>query len=207
MTAALGNRVPSYPGNKQFSLCWSERLDRGGVCNLSTLELGSHSGTHVDAPLHFIPRGAPIDRVPADALCGPCRVVEIDDDRRVDLPELRRRLRGRVPERLLLRTRNSRRRLMTRPGFAEDFVYVTPDAAAWLAEGGIKAVGVDYLSIERFRFESPDAHRALLGAGVPIIEGLDLSDARPGEYELLCLPLRVAGADGAPARAMLRRLS
>ena len=205
VSAALSPKLPSYPGNRPFSLCWRGRLDGGGGCNLSDIELGSHSGTHVDAPLHFVPGGAPVDRVPLETLCGPCRVIEIDDARRADLPELRRRLRGRAPERLLLRTRNSRRRLMSRPAFTEDFVFLTPEAARWLVEEGTKLVGIDYLSIERFGFDSPDTHRVLLGADVPIIEGLDLSRARPGAYDLACLPLRCSGADGAPARAALRR--
>ncbi|MBI3298615.1 MAG: cyclase family protein [Elusimicrobia bacterium] len=204
VTAPLQPRLPSYPGNRPFSLCWVERLESGGPCNLSALDIGSHAGTHVDAPLHFIEEGAPIERVPLADLCGPCRVVDIDDARRVDLPELRRTLRGRVPERLLLRTRNSRRKLMRRKSFAKDFVYLTPEAASWLVEGGARLVGIDYLSIERFGFKSPDTHRALLGAGVPIIEGLELSEVRPGSYELFCMPLLVTGADGAPARAALR---
>ncbi len=204
VSASLSPKLPSYPGNRPFSLCWRERLDGGGGCNLSDLSMGSHSGTHVDAPLHFIPGGAPVDRVPLETLCGPCRVVDIDAERGVGLAELRRRLRGRAPERLLLRTRNSRRRLMSRPAFAEDFVFLEPEAAEWLVREGTRLVGIDYLSIERFGFDSPDTHRVLLGAAVPIVEGLDLSRARPGAYDLACLPLRCVGADGAPARAALR---
>jgi arylformamidase len=205
VTAALSARLPAYPGDRPFSLCWDQRLEKGGACNLSSLGMSSHAGTHVDAPLHFVPGGAPVDLLPLETFRGPCRVVEIADERKAGLPELKALLRDGVPERLLLRTSNSRRGLMARREFAEDFAYLAPEAAEWLVAEGVRLVGIDYLSIERFGFTSPDTHRVLLGAGVPIIEGLDLSAAGPGEFDLLCLPLRVEGADGAPARAVLRR--
>jgi arylformamidase len=161
-----------------------------------------HTGTHVDAPRHFIPGGAGVESLPLAALIGPVRVVSIQHEGAVRVEELERAgLEG--VERVLFRTRNSDQ--WSDSLFKEDFVYLDPDAAQWLVDRGVSLVGVDYLSVEAFAAPEPLTHRTLLGAGVVVVEGLDLSEISPGDYFLSCLPLKLAGADGAPARVVLMR--
>jgi arylformamidase len=176
----------------------------GAPCNVSRMELGTHAGTHVDAPFHFIPDGAPVEALPLAALVGPARVVGLPDAPAVTAAHVRSWALSGV-KRLLVRTRNSGT-LLT-PGFREDFVYVEPEAARLLAASGLLLFGWDYLSIERYGSGDFAAHLALLGAGVVLVEGLDLSAVEPGDYRLSCLPLSIVGADGAPARVVLETLS
>jgi arylformamidase len=179
-------------------------MDRGDAANVSKLSLGAHTGTHMDAPRHFLRDGAGIDALPFDATVGPARVIEIRDPVAITVAELTRH--GlRQGERVLFKTANSARCWGT-DEFVEDFVSIARDAAAYLVGRGVRTVGVDYLSVGGFRPEADGAgtHAALLGAGVWIIEGLNLAQVQPGMYDLICLPLRLLGADGAPARAILR---
>jgi arylformamidase len=173
----------------------------GDPYNLARLTLGTQTGTHVDAPCHFLADGASVDQLPLEILMGKTRVVEVlarDRIRREDLEALD--LRDDI--RVLLKTRMSGQ--MRQSGFQQDYVYVSSDGASYLAQAGIKLVGIDYLSIERYGTSDYAAHHALLQAGVIVVEGLDLSEVAPGEYDMTCLPLRIAGADGAPARVILR---
>ena len=190
-----------FPGNPPFQLDGVTRIARGDPANVSRMKLGTHTGTHVDAPLHFFDGRPGVEALSLDLLIGPCTVVEAQPTagRGLTAEDLER---SGVAERLLLKTSNSR--LWQLPSFTPDFVYLTPDAAEWIRAAGVKVVGIDYLSIERFQQPGAPAHRALLGGGVIIIEGLDLAAVPPGHYELICLPLRVADADGAPARVVLR---
>ena len=165
------------------------------------MSLATHTGTHVDAPAHFLPGGATIDSLPLEILLGKARVVEIPARERIDRADLEPRdLRDDL--RILLKTRMSGQ--MLKPGFQEDHLYLSGDAAAYLAQAGLKLVGFDYLSVDRYGAPDYPAHHALLEAGVIIVEGLDLSEVEPGEYDMACLPLRVADGDGAPARVILR---
>jgi arylformamidase len=192
-----------WPGDPPVEVSRQLSIERGDPANLSAVSMSAHTGTHVDAPLHFIAGGAPVDEVPLDAAIGRARVIEIADPEAVGADELR----GHAPrrgERLLLKTRNSARRWWEE-GFDEDFVHVDPAAAELLAEAQVALVGVDYLSVGGMQ-SGAETHRHLLGAGIWIVEGLELSEVAPGDYELICLPLRLAGADGAPARALLRAL-
>ena len=173
------------------------QVERGDICTVSSLSMGTHTGTHVDGPIHFIPGGGGVDTVPLHNLIGPARVIEIENSSAVTHAELRDH-NLRHAERLLLKTLNSQR-CWNGPEFVSDFVSLAEDAATYLAELGTLAIGIDYLSVG-----SPEVHRTLFGAGVAVIEGLNLSDVNPGEYDLLCLPLRITGSDGAPARALLR---
>jgi arylformamidase len=177
-------------------------MDRGDICNVSKLALGAHTGTHMDAPIHFVRDGAGIDAMPLTATLGRARVVEIADPVRVTAEEVRRHA-PREGERILFKTRNSARAWQT-DAFIEDFVYIAADAARELAERRVRAVGVDYLSVGGYTQDAAETHRALLEAGIWVIEGLNLVQAHPGEYELICLPLKIVGCDGAPARAILR---
>lgn len=162
---------------------------------------GDHTGTHVDAPSHFLPGGATVDQLPLEILLGKARVVEVPARERVDRGALEA-LDLRDDLRVLLKTRLSGQLL--KGGHQQDHVYLSEDAALYLAQAGIKLVGFDYLSVDRFGSADFAAHHALLGHGVIVLEGLDLSAVEPGEYEMACLPLRIAGGDGAPARVVLR---
>jgi len=190
-----------WPGDPPIEVARVSDLERGDPATVSHLSAGVHSGTHVDAPVHFIPGGAGVDEIPIEALVGLARVVAIQDPRSVGEPELREHD-PRAGERLLLRTRNSPRCWQT-DRFLDDFVYLTVEGARFLAERSVRTVGIDYLSVGAMDAGVP-THRALLEAGVCIVEGLDLSAVEPGTYEMLCLPLRLAGGDGAPARVLLR---
>jgi arylformamidase len=192
-----------YPGNPAISITAQQAISQGAGANVSRLDLGSHSGTHVDAPKHFFDDGAGVDALPLDVLMGPARLIAFDDAvKSVGEADLRPHdLRG--VTRLLMRTRNSAWLASGAPEFHPDYTYLAPDGAAYLVGLGIKLVGVDYLSVEQFHSGHHRTHRTLLSAGVVIVEGLALAEPRPGDYELRCLPLRLAGLDGAPARAVL----
>jgi arylformamidase len=200
--------TPTYPGDPGIEVgAWSA-IARGDPANVSVLHFGAHTGTHVDAPAHFI-EGAPgIGSLPLDVLVGPARVVEIPADAAaVDESHVRPGwLQGAT--RVLFKTRNSAFWEDPRGRFREDFAYVEPAAARALVAAGVRLVGFDYLSVEKFGSEGFETHLALLSAGVVIVEGLDLRAVGAGLYELCCLPLKVAAGsgDGAPARAVLRTL-
>jgi arylformamidase len=201
VTASLSAELPVFPGDPRFQLEFAQRISEGDPYNLGKLTLGVHSGTHVDAPYHFLADGATVDQLPLELLIGRARVVDMTALDRIDRADLERAdLRDDI--RVLFKTRMSGQ--LRQPAFQEDFVYLTPEAASYLAKVGIKLVGIDYLSIEKFGSKDYGAHHALLGAGVVIIEGLDLTEVEAGEYDLSCLPLRIAGADGSPARVVLK---
>jgi arylformamidase len=201
VTVPLSSEVPTFPGDPCFEIHQLHRIDQGSSYALSRIALGSHFGTHVDAPAHFIKDGASVDELPLEILLGKARVVELlvsDKIERADLEALDLS----DDLRVLFKTRMSGQ--LRQPAFQEDHIYLTPEAAVYLAQIGIKLVGIDYLSIEKFGSDDYAAHRALLTAGIVIVEGLDLSEVEAGEYEMACLPLRVVGAEGAPARVVLR---
>ncbi|MBU1700433.1 MAG: cyclase family protein [Candidatus Eisenbacteria bacterium] len=176
---------------------------RGDDADVSRLSLGVHTGTHVDAPRNFFRGAAGIDRMPLDATIGRARVIPISDRQAVHVDELEMN-EIQSGERILLKTRNSPQAWQSK-NFFEDFVYISTAAAKWLADRGVRTVGIDYLSVGAYLVRNGEAvHRALLGAGVWIIEGLDLTRVPPGPCELICLPLKILGGDGAPARVVLR---
>lgn len=201
VTVPLSAAVPVFPGDPRFHLEFTHRIADGQPYNVARITMGAHSGTHVDAPYHFLADGGTVDQLNLEILMGKCRVIEMGARDRIERADLEAQdLRSDL--RVLLKTRMSGQ-LRVRE-FQQDFVYLTPDAARYLVQAGIKLIGIDYLSVEKFGSEDFAAHHALLGAGVVIIEGLDLSAVEPGEYELTCLPLRLVGADGSPARVVLR---
>jgi arylformamidase len=195
--------TPVYPGDTDLTVRRDASLADGDLANLSTITCTLHCGTHVDAPVHFLDGTDGVDAVPLDALIGPAWVADATGVRgHIDAAALAGL--G-VPDgatRVLFKTANSA--LWAAPAFVEDFVAVTPDAAEALVERGVRLVGIDYLSIAPFGDPTP-THEVLLRAGVAIVETLDLRAAEPGEWTLTCLPLRIPGADGAPARAVLSR--
>jgi arylformamidase len=201
VTVPLSSEVPTFPGDPRFQMEFSHRLDQGEPYNVGKLALGTHAGTHVDAPYHFLADGATVDELPLEILMGKVRVVAVparESVERQDLEELDLR----DDLRLFVKTRNSGQ--LRQASFQEDFVYLSPEAATYLVQVGIKLIGWDYLSVEKFGSKDFATHHTLLSAGVVIVEGLDLSQVEPGEYEMSCLPLRIAGADGSPARVILK---
>ena len=201
VTVPLDAHLASYPGNTPFGLEAVKRISKGDSSNVSSIHMSAHSGTHVDAPRHFFDNGGDADSLSLDMLIGRTRVIEItartiagEDLAKLDLSE---------DVRLLIKTSNSR--LWGDPEFHKDYVGVSESGAKHLVEHGLKVVGVDYLSVEQFRFPGAPAHHILLGGGVIVIEGLNLRDVEPGVYDMYCLPLRVVDSDGAPARVVLRR--
>jgi arylformamidase len=202
VSVPLGPGLPAYPGNPAFELQPVKRIADGGSSNVSRVVMGTHTGTHVDAPRHFFDEGEGVDAIRMDLLIGRTRVVEIS--RRGGIGEEELAAAGlREDLRVLLRTPNSA--LWNGEAFHQEYTHLTEAGARYLVDQGVKVVGIDYLSVEQFKKPGAPAHRALLGGGVVIIEGLNLADADPGMYEMYCLPLRIAGADGAPARVILKR--
>jgi arylformamidase len=192
-----------YPNNPPISITPVQSIAAGNTANVSRIDLGSHTGTHVDAPLHFMAGGAGVDELPLDVLMGPARLIAFGDDvLAVGEAELRRHdLEG--VTRVLIHTRNSAWLASGSTEFHPDFTHVAPDGAAYLVSIGVRLVGVDYLSVEQFRSPHHRTHKTLLENSVVIVEGMVLSEPPPGDYELCCLPMLLAGLDGAPARAVL----
>ena len=192
-----------WPDNPPVLVEYMLHIERGDISTVSTLSMGSHTGTHMDGPSHFLLEGKGLHEMPLDAAIGRARVIEIRDPESIKPGELQPH-NIRQGERLLFKTLNSTRYWKT-DTFVEDFVYLSQEAARYLASIGVQTVGIDYLSIGGFKKDGLETHVALLEAGIWIIEGLDLSQVEPGTYELICLPLKIADSDGAPARAILRR--
>ena len=202
------SRTPTYPGDPGIQIEDWAAIARGDDANVSMLHFGAHTGTHVDAPAHFI-EGAPgVTSLALEALIGEALVVEMAEDvRAIDAGHVR----ALVPNgatRVLFKTRNSAFWEHLDGAFREDFTYIEEAAAQALVERDVRLVGIDYLSVERFKSKTFETHKTLLARGVVIVEGLDLREVSAGPYELLCLPLRLAGGsgDGSPARAVLRTL-
>ena len=202
VSVPLDQSLASYPNNLPFSLEAIKRIARGDSSNVSALHMSAHTGTHVDSPRHFYDEGTGTEALALEMLIGRTRVIELraragitaEELAAVDLSE---------DVRVLIKTPNSK--LWGDPEFHKDYVGVTESGAKYLVDHGIKVVGVDYLSVEVFKTPGAPAHHVLLGGGTIVIEGLNLRDVEPGIYDLCCLPLRVIGSDGAPARVVLRK--
>jgi arylformamidase len=203
VSVLLAPGVPVYPGNPEFEFTPVHRIAAGNSSNHSKLVMGTHTGTHVDAPLHFFDGRPGVDQMALDLLIGRARVIDLPY--RGGITEEHLAAAGlREDLRVLFRTPNSAW-WNTHDAFHNDYTYISEGAANYLVAQGVKVVGVDYLSVEQFKKKGAPAHHALLGAGVIVIEGLNLSEAEGGIYEMYCLPLRIANADGAPARVVLKR--
>jgi arylformamidase len=202
VTVPISSGMPVYPGDPPVKLERRKIIgQKDSKVNVTRYSFGSHTGTHVDPPFHFIENGITVDRLPLELLIGRVRVVEIN------APVVDEAVLGEfdftADVRLFFKTRNSY--LWNESKFAKQFVCIAPDAARLLIDNGIKVVGIDYLSVEQFGSETYETHLALLGAGVVVVEGLDLREIEPGDYEMICLPLKVKDGDGAPARVVLRQ--
>jgi arylformamidase len=202
VSVGLKTGMVNWPGDPPVKFSHALEIERGDVCTVSLLELGAHTGTHMDAPAHFVGGGSGIDSMPLEASLGAARVIQIEDRQSIKPEELRKHALQRG-ERVLFKTYNSEH-CWEADHFIEDFVYISAAAARYLAEVQVRLVGVDYLSVGGFREDGVETHQALLNAGIWCIEGLNLKQVQPGRVELVCLPLKIIGGDGAPARALVR---
>jgi len=193
--------MPTYAGEPGPRLEYLKQIARGDSANVTALSLGSHTGTHVDAPHHFLDGRSTVEAMPVNALIGPAQVAELSEQRHITADDLEAAALPPETSRLLIKTRNSR--FWDDDEFHTDFVGLTGEAARWLVERRFVLVGIDYLSIEQFRSPTHEVHKTLLEANVIILEGLDLRHVPAGLYTVVCAPLKVVGGDGAPARVFL----
>jgi arylformamidase len=204
ITLPITEDMITYPGNPPTRIRPHNSIEDGDDANVTELGFGSHTGTHLDAASHFVPGGQTVDALPLEVLIGPARVVHLPGDVTAIDEAVLREAGIESEERVLLRTRNAE--LLGRKEFEKDFAYLTGDGARYLVDEGVRLVAIDYLSVEAFEADEPVAHRTLLEREVIVVEGVDLRDVPAGRYELLCLPLKIAGIDGAPLRAVLREI-
>jgi arylformamidase len=202
ISVRISEETVTYPGDPEVRFVPRARIANGDDANVTELVIGTHTGTHLDAPHHFLDGARRVDELPLEVLIGPARVIAIPDDvQAIGAGELAA-AGAAGATRLLLRTRNSA--LLGKPHFDRSFAYLTGSGADYLLRCGVRLVAIDYLSIEGFEAEGAVVHQRLLGAEVIVVEGVDLREVPTGEYELICLPLRLAGLDGSPVRAVLR---
>jgi arylformamidase len=203
ISLTISPELPVWPGDPPIELEQIESMDKGDHANVSRLSASVHIGTHVDAPHHFLNDQRTVEQLPLDVLTGPCYVVQFPDGiEAITAEALDGTALPKGSKRILFGTSNSHLWTRSETDFQEDFVAVTEDGAEWLVERGIKLIGVDYLSVAPYGDSIP-THMVLLRAGIVIVEGLDLSAVPRGFYDLYCLPLKLLGSDGAPARAVL----
>lgn len=205
VSVPVSSATPVYPGDPGIQIQSWAAISRGDAANVSLLQFGAHTGTHIDAPAHFIEDSTRLSEIPLETLIGAARVIEVPEDLSLITPELMHGENLGSASRVLFKTRNSNF-WSAGKGFDRDYVCLSTEAAEFLAQSDVRLVGIDYLSIEAFRSEGHPTHLALLSRGVVILEGLDLTGIAPGDYELICLPLKIAegAGDGAPVRAVLR---
>ncbi len=197
--------IPVWPGNKPFTVTQLLSMKNGADANVTTLATNSHTGTHIDAPLHFVDDAKTTEEIPLEKLIGLCQVVDLQGKTKITAADLEALHLKPGTEKLLFKTDNSRLwNDMTHP-FYEDFCALTADAAQWVVDHGIHLVGIDYLSIQLYH-DSFETHVILLSNEVVIVEGLDLREVAPGEYRLICLPLKIKGVEGTLARAVLEEM-
>lgn len=206
VSVPISSRTPTYPGDPVIDFKQWQSLEKGDAANVTSICFGAHTGTHIDAPAHFIQDGAKLASLSLDVLLGEVRVIELAADVFEITENLVEAHCPVGPTRVLFKTRNSAFWNEDTGEFHTDFTYITPGAARRLVSNGIKLVGIDYLSVEHFNSKDFETHLVLLSNGVVIVEGLDLRNVSGGIYELICLPLKLAGGsgDGAPARVVLR---
>ncbi|MGP0074408.1 MAG: cyclase family protein [Bryobacteraceae bacterium] len=205
ISVPLRNGMVAWPGDSPFERTSTLEIAKDDACNLSQFSTTAHIGTHMDAPRHYIEGAAGMETLPIAAVIGRARVIDIQDREAIRIAELEPHHLAKG-ERVLFKTANSSTCWKT-DHFDKKYIYIPPETARYLAEYGVQTVGVDYLSVGAFDGGGPETHRILLEAGIWIIEGLMLEHVEAGEYELVCLPLKIIGGDGAPARAVLRKFA
>jgi len=202
ITLTISDTLITWPADPAVSIRKTNMISRGDEWNLSELKFSSHCGTHIDAPYHFDENGITVDQIPLDSLIGNATVYDVKNKEKIDVEDLKSLKIGNC-DRIIFKTINST--YWKRPTFIKEFVYITKEAAVYLADRKIKLVGIDYLSVDKFDDMYADAHHILLKKGIIIIEGLDLSMVKPGDYELIALPLKIKNNDGSPARVVLKK--
>lgn len=205
VSLTITEELPTWPGDSPIKLDKTLLIEEGDMVNMTHISSSVHIGTHVDAPNHFLDQGDTVEKIPLELMVGLARVIEISNRKAVSADDLKSAGITGEDKRLLFKTVNSRIWENGIQTFQEDFVALDADAAVYLVECGLEVVGVDYLSVAPFQDLEP-THRILLEAGILIIEGLDLSKIEPGPYQLMCLPLKIGGSDGAPARVLLQEI-
>jgi arylformamidase len=207
VTIPISERMPVWPGEQGVRIEALTRIAKGDPVNTSRVNISSHAGTHVDAPYRYIQKGLTADRLPLKLLMGPAFVAEVDglESNTIEVYDLAKLHFPPDTKRLLLKTSNSDLWQSGYRDFERDFIHLAPKTAEWLVKRNISLIGMDYLSVEAFGTKEPRVHHALLGAGVVILEGLDLSRVPPGRCELVCLPLKIERSDAAPARVLVIR--
>lgn len=204
VSVLISEDMPVWPGDPGISMTLASSLDQGNDANVTRLAMGVHTGTHIDAPFHFEANGKSIEQLQIDTLIGSCKVFELPEIKGGIGPNDIEKFDIEGETRILFKTKNSIWWKTDERKFQKDFVYITEEGAKLLISLGVKLVGIDYLSVESFGSSDYATHHLFLRNQVVIIEGLNLSDISPGEYELIALPLRLKGADGSPARVILR---
>ena len=202
ISVSLTDSMLHWPDDPPVEIKKVLDMSKGDECNLTHISMAVHAGTHMDAPRHFKKSGSGIDKMPPSAVIGKARVIEIKDDELINVEEIRPH-RIKKGERILFKTKNSKSKWINKP-FNKKFIHLSTDAASFLAGRKVQMIGVDYLSIGGYQGNGAEVHDIILKAGIWVVEGLDLTKIEPGEYEIICLPIKIAGSDGAPARAILR---
>jgi len=202
ISVTLGEESIVYPGDTPFSRDSIWTIKESGICDLSKLTMSAHSGTHIDAPAHFIQGGKTIDQYSVQDFILPAQVLDIEDREAIRPSELEN-FHIDPGDALLFKTENSRQGRCRTGGFSEDFVYLSSEAADFCVAKEVCLVGIDYITIEKYGNEAFPAHRKILGNNVPVLEGIDLGGVPPGRYTLLCLPLKIKGCEASPVRAIL----
>lgn len=204
VTLTISDTLVTWPTDPAVSIRKTGLISQGNSCNVSEITLGSHCGTHIDAPYHFEENGIKIDQIPLEYLVGNVTVFDINNKEKIDLEDLKL-LQLRNCKRVIFKTVNSTYWKLSE--FKKDFVYITKEAARYLTDSDIRLVGIDYLSVEKFQSKYADTHHILLRKGIIIVEGLDLSNVKAGDYELIALPLKIKDGDGSPARVVLKSIA
>ena len=206
ITLTISGNMVIWPKDPKVVINSARSISNGDSCNVTQLEMGSHTGTHIDAPYHFDDKGQKIDQLELETLTGSVSVYRISNSKEISLKEVKELpLEGKT--RVLFKTVNSARWQSGTTQFIEDYVYVTNDAAKYLVDTGIKLVGIDYLSIEKYGSKGHETHKTFLENSVILVEGLNLSSVPPGNYELIALPLKIKDGDGSPARVILTQFN
>ncbi len=203
ITLTINERMPVYPGDDGYSRHRLKDMSNGDELNLSVIKMGAHTGTHIDAPFHFLNDGISVDKLDLDSLIGPVKVIKVQAIKEIMLKDIIHPL-SNFPKRVIFKTVNSK--LWNKPFFEKEFVHLSQEVTEYLISEEVRLVGIDYLSIEKFHSPDHIVHKKLLDNNIIILEGLDLRKVKPGDYELICLPLKFEGSDGSPARVILRDL-
>jgi arylformamidase len=205
ITFSINGDLPLWPGSCGFKYNWQKSMREGDVNNSSVLTIDSHFGTHLDAPLHFVAEGKSVADIPLEVLIGEVEVIEVSGRHSIGAIDIELALPRKHCTRLLLKTDNQFFWEEDKTAFHENFCGLNESAAQWIIDNGVKLIGIDYLSVQRFN-DGPEVHQMLLQAGVVIVETLDLSKVTPGFYHLTCLPLKLDNLEASPVRAILKTI-